>query len=210
MLGKVISLLQSKPFMVPYLLLNNYKNLKITDFELIVIIYLLNTDTSFNPKQIANDLNASLENIMETINSLSEKDLVKIDIINKKVREEHVNLEPLYHKLGFIIINDKVKEEKTNIYDVFEKEFGRTLSPIDYEIINDWQEEFTDTLILLALKEAVYNGVSNLKYIDKIIRNWHKDGITSEKDIIERRKNFKNKQPDKKLFDYDWLNESNN
>ncbi|MEG2322615.1 MAG: DnaD domain protein [Bacilli bacterium] len=210
MLGKVISLLQSKPFMVPYLLLNNYKNLKITDFELIVIIYLLNTDTSFNPKQIANDLNASLENIMETINSLSEKDLVKIDIINKKVREEHVNLEPLYHKLGFIIINDKFKEEKTNIYDVFEKEFGRTLSPIDYEIINDWQEEFTDTLILLALKEAVYNGVSNLKYIDKIIRNWHKDGITSEKDIIERRKNFKNKQPDKKLFDYDWLNESNN
>ena len=207
MLGKVIDLIKNEPFYVPNILLKNYRKLNITDSELIVLIYLINTDISFNPKQIAKDLNFDLNEVMNIITSLTEKNILKIDIINKKVREEIINLEELYKKLGFIVVNDEIKEKTNNIFDVFEKEFGRTLSPMDYEIISEWQKNYHDELILLALKEAVFNGVNNLRYIDKILIDWNKKGIKNEQDIINDRKKFQNKKKNKKLFDYDWLNE---
>lgn len=210
MLGKVVELIKSEPFYIPNILLKNYRKLNITDSEIVVLIYLLNSDSSFNPKQIAKDLNFELNETMELINSLVEKGLIKIDIINKKVREEVINLDELYKKLSFLIINGEEEEVKNNIYDKFEKEFGRTLSPMDYEIISTWQKDFNDELILLALKEAVFNGVNNLRYIDKIIHDWHKKGIKTEQDVINERKNYKNKKSNKKLFDYDWLNERDN
>ena len=207
MLGKVIDLIRNEPFYIPNILLKNYRKLNITDSELIVLVYLINTDISFNPKQIAKDLNFDLSEIMNIITSLTEKGILKIDIINKKVREEVINLEELYKKLGFIVINDEIKENSNNIFDVFEKEFGRTLSPMDYEIITDWQKNYNDEIILLALKEAVFNGVNNLRYIDKILIDWNKKGIKNEQDIVNDRKNFQSKKQNKKLFDYDWLNE---
>ncbi len=207
MLGKVIDLIRNEPFYIPNILLKNYRKLNITDSELIVLVYLINTDISFNPKQIAKDLNFDLSEIMNIITSLTEKGILKIDIINKKVREEVINLEELYKKLGFSVVNDEIKENSNNIFDIFEKEFGRTLSPIDYEIITDWQKNYNDEIILLALKEAVFNGVNNLRYIDKILIDWNKKGIKNEQDIINDRKSFQSKKQNKKLFDYDWLNE---
>ena len=207
MLCKVIDLIRNEPFYIPNILLKNYRKLNITDSELIVLVYLINTDISFNPKQIAKDLNFDLSEIINIITSLTEKGILKIDIINKKVREEVINLEELYKKLGFIVVNDEIKENSNNIFDIFEKEFGRTLSPIDYEIITDWQKNYNDEIILLALKEAVFNGVNNLRYIDKILIDWNKKGIKNEQDIINDRKSFQSKKQNKKLFDYDWLNE---
>ena len=209
MLGKLVDILKTEPFYVPNILLKNYKKLNITDSELIILIYLINTEKTFNPKQVANDLNFKLNDVMEIINSLIDKNIIKLEIINKKVREEKINLEELYNKLAFIIIDNKVKKS-SNLFDVFEQEFGRTLSPMDYEIITDWQKDFDDSLILLALKEAVFNNVTNLRYIDKIIRDWHKKGIKNEQDVINDRKKFESKKSNKKLFDYDWLNERDN
>lgn len=210
MLEKVVNLMRNQTFNVPFILLQNYRNLNITDSELIVLIYLINYNDCFNPKQISKDLNFDLSETMELINSLIEKGIIKIEVLNKRVREEIINLDELYNKLGFIIINDEVDDNNSNLFTVFEKEFGRTLSPLDYEIIKDWQTEFTEELILLALKEAVFNGVNNLRYIDKIIREWSKKGIKTEEDVINDRKKFQSKKSNKELFDYDWLNETNN
>lgn len=210
MIGKVTELIKDQPLICPKILFENYKSLNITEKELILLIYLINNDISFNPKKISSDINMNLEEVMELINSLMEKDIIKIDTINKKIREEIINLDNLYTKLGFIIINGKEEIKQNNIFDKFEQEFGRTLSPMDYEIITDWQKEFAEELILLALKEAVFNGVTNLRYIDKIIRDWNKKGIKTEKDIINDRKKYQNKKDTKKLFDYDWLNERDN
>lgn len=205
MLGKVIELLKEQPFIVPNILIKNYRKLNITDTELIVLIYLINLNNGFNPKQISKDLNFQLTELMEIITSLTEKGLIKIEVLNKKIREEIINLDELYNRLSFLIINKDVEDNK-NLFTIFEKEFGRTLSPLDYEIINDWQKDFSDELILLALKEAVFNGVTNLRYIDRIIRQWNKKGIKNEQDVINDKKQFQNKS-NKQLFDYDWLNE---
>lgn len=206
MINKVITLLKDKPLIVPSILMSKYRSLNITDKEFVVLIYLINYDGSFNPKLISKEINFELKEFMEVIGSLTDKGLIKIEIINNKVKDEKINLEPLYQKIGFIIINDE-KESTSDVYSTIEKEFGRTLSPMEYEIIKVWLQDFEEKLILLAVREATFNGVSNLRYIDKILHEWQKKGIKNEQALALDKKNYSNKKPTKKIMDYDWLNE---
>ena len=205
-------IIKNKDMIVPRLLFFNYKKIGITEKELILIIYIINTTNIFNPKQISNDLKISLNEVMETISNMKTKGLLNIEL--KKVgtkRVEYIELDNLYEKLTFNILNEEPEEDKTNIYDIFEKEFGRTISPMEYEIIGAWIENGTsEETIILALKEATYNGVSNLRYIDKIISEWAKKGIKTQEDVEKSRINFKQKKEKKTkndILDYDWLND---
>lgn len=212
MTEKIKNLIKSKDIIIPRILFENYKKLGLTEKELIVLIYLLNNVKIFNPKQISNDLNYKINEVMEVMEKLSSKGFFKLEI--KKignVRNEYINLDGLYNKLVFEVINEEEKEIETSIYDVFEKEFGRTISPMEYEIINAWIENGTEEeTIILALKEAIYNGVSNLRYIDKIISEWTKKGIKTKEDVDNSRKKYKKKVETKvnnEILEYDWLNE---
>lgn len=209
-------LLKNSTISVPRLLLLQYQNLKLTDRQLILLIYLLGAEnSSFNPKQIGNDLKLSLSEVMEEITVLTTLGLVQLEL--KKigsVRDEVVNLDGLYQKLIYVVINgisEEKKEVSTDVFSTFEKEFGRTLSPMEYEIINAWLDgDYTEELILLALKEATYNGVSNLRYIDRILHEWDKKGLKSAVDVEKDKRLFQTRKANnKELFDYDWLNDSN-
>ena len=208
-MGQIIELLKSINYQVSKELLFNYKKMNITDTQFIIIIYLINQPSDMqNPKQISNDLNINLNIVFEEINSLCEKNIIKIEMKRvNKVLTETINLDSLYEKLAFSL-NQVEEKEDSNLYSVFETEFGRTLSPMEYEIINSWKDNgYTEELIILALKEATYNGVSNLRYIDKIIYEWGKKGIKTKEDVEKNRKQFKSNNTTKKeLFDYDWLN----
>ncbi len=208
MTGKIIEILKEGHIVIPKILLQNYKKLKITDKELIVLIYLLGNN-EFDPEKISNDLNIKLTDILKLIDSLTSKDILKISVKSGKVCEEYINLDEMYNKLAMTIINDKKEPPKTTIYDNFEKEFGRTLSPMEYEIIGAWLDgNYDENIIKLALKEAIYNGVSNLRYIDKILSEWRKKGIKTEKDIKAERERHTKQKPKKEVFEYDWLNEN--
>ncbi len=211
-MSQIIELLKNINYQVSKELLFNYKTLNITDSELIILIYLINqTSNTYNPKQIGNDLKLELNNVLELINSLCEKNIIKIEMkkINN-IRSEVISLDSLYEKIAFALTEVEEKND-SNLYGVFETEFGRTLSPMEFEIINGWLDNgYTEELIKLALKEATYNGVSNLRYIDKIIYEWGKKGIKTKEDIENNRKQFKNNNntnKNKELFDYDWLND---
>ena len=215
MMDKVIDLLKNN-ICIPKILLSNYKDLKINEKELIVLIYMLNEkDNLFNPGKISEELNLKLPEVLEIIEKLNGADLITISTEkNNGVLEEVIDLSNLYKKMAYLVINKEQVEEvdeskKTNIYDNFEREFGRTLSPIEYELISGWLEnEFTEEIILCALKEAVFNGVSNLRYIDKILYEWSKKGIKTAQDVEKNRVNFKEKQEKKEkleLFEYDWF-----
>ena len=78
---------------------------------------------------------------------------------------------------------------------------------MEYEIIKAWLEDYDEETIKLAVKEASFNGVSNLRYIDKILHEWQKKGIKNEQDIINDRKKHQSLKTVKKVMDYDWLNE---
>ena len=49
---KVINIIKNNDLLVPKLLLSNYKKLKLTSDELILLIYIINDrDVTFNPKK---------------------------------------------------------------------------------------------------------------------------------------------------------------
>ena len=212
-MDKVIELLKTTNIQISKVLLYNYKNLNITDQELIIIIYLIN-ENIYNPKQIGKDLDIPFPEVLEIINNLTEKGIIKVELVKiNNIRTEVINLDSLYEKLAFLIIKDEKDEEKSNsLFDSFETELGRTLSPMEYEIINGWLTTCSKDLIILALKEAIYNGVSNFRYIDRIINEWNKKGIKTKEDVEKNKIEFKSKKNSKKqeLFDYDWLNDNEN
>lgn len=118
--------------------------------------------------------------ILNAFNSLLGKRLIDIKSskdIEGRIKEE-ISLQPLYLKMEEeeqIVLQE---ETKIDIYSAFEQEFGRPISSMEYEIIGAWIEKgFTEKLILGALKEAVYNGVTSLRYIDKILYEWQKKDI---------------------------------
>ena len=129
--------------------------------------------------------------------------------------EEVVSLDGFYNKLKCLTISDVSNNDNTNsdIFETIEKEFGRTLSPTEYEIIKAWLDDnYSEELIKEALKEAIYNGVSNLRYIDKILYAWNRKGIKNKGDVEKSRKMHKDKSDDDvvidtDIIDWDWLDE---
>lgn len=210
---KIISLLRDSTFSFPKLLLLEYRALKLSERQLLLLIYLINFHGSFHPKRIGEELGLTLTEVMEEITVLTNLGYIKIEM--KKignVRDEVVNLNGLYEKLAYFITMDTQveKEVPTDIFSTFEKEFGRTLSPMEYEIIHAWIDGgYSVELVLLALKEAIYNGATNLRYIDKILHDWNIKGIRTKEDVLRSKKNFQNRKVEnQELFDYDWLNEN--
>ena len=209
---KLEFLLKDKPIYIPAFLFKNYNRLDISEKELVILIVLINIGDKivYNPDIISAEINMDKFEIMELLNSLSEKKLIDIRLEknNENKREEYIYLDLLYNKLINLLIEKK--EEKTiinsDIFSIFESEFGRTLSPMEYEIIKGWlNDNFSYELLIEALKEATYNGVNNLRYIDKILYEWKKKGYKNKNDIMAAKNKRTNKKEPVEVFDYNWL-----
>ena len=207
-MDKILELLKGGSICVPKIFFTHYKNLEINDKEFIVLMYLMNYNGGFNPKYIGSELGISFKEILELINDLCEKGFIEIEVRDiRGMKEEYISLNKLYEKLAFLVLNQEKEYSKpNNLFSIFEKEFGRTLSPIEYELINAWKENhFSEELILAALKEAVLNGVSNLRYIDKILYEWNRKGIKNVSELQKQKESKPKKDLD--VFHYDWLND---
>lgn len=211
---KIINLLKLRPVVIPRILLNNYRELKITDSELVVIIVLLSygDKITYNPEEFAREVKMSKHEVMSIIDSLCDKNIISLVIekINKKTNE-YLSMEMLYQKLFNIVANNddlKQVEIDNSIFSVFEKELGRTLSPMEFEQIKEWiTTGNSNELIICALREAVLNGVGNLRYIDSILNDWRKKGYKKSDDIKKDREIYRSKKSKVEVFDTDWLNE---
>ncbi|MGT2951637.1 hypothetical protein BU202_08110 [Streptococcus cuniculi] len=76
----------------------------------------------------------------------------------------------------------------------FEEEFGRLLSPLEIEEIQKWvsDDAHSPEVIMEAVKEAVFKGKPNLKYIQGILRNWKNDNLNTVELIEAKRREREN------------------
>lgn len=198
-------------YTIPKYVLSYCKEFNLDVDSLMVLIYFLNQkdDIVFDYLNISKALNMNEEDLMNAITNLKDKKI--LSIVMKKndsgVIEEFVDISSFYDIVfSKMIEKEETNEENSNLYDVFEKEYGRTLSPTEYEIINSWlSQNIKEELIIEALKEAIFNGASNLRYIDKILFEWNKKGIKKASDVKKKVK-IKDEVVEDYL-DYDWLNE---
>ena len=183
--------------------------LKLSLEEFLMLTYFDNDYNSFlNIEDVSKNIGLTLDEAYKIFNNLISKKLIIIestkDLEGRMI--ERVSLDNFYD----MIVEEKTEEKKStkkiDIYSHFESEFGRTITSIEYEIINAWIEKgYTEELILGALKEAVYNNVKNLRYIDKILFEWSKKGFKSMSDVSRHLENKEEKNEKKELFDYNWL-----
>lgn len=162
-----------------------------------------------NTKEIATQMGTTEKQIFGLFHQLIAKQLMVITsqaVDGKQV--DGYDFTPLYVKLGEVVTTnqhssqavseDRSRENASNnrltrqtLFESLEKEFGRTLSPIEMETVSQWLDldHYTPELINLALKEAVLNQVYNLKYMDRILMNWEKKNLkTAEQVENDKRK----------------------
>lgn len=213
---EMISLLKSGNLVIPLYLFKKYKDLKLSVEEFLFMMYLYNKGNmiSFDIKKMSDDLGFSTNEVLEKVSSLSDKGLVEVKVVknDKNVTEEIISLDLFYNKLSVLMMEDanlKKNSLDSSVFDFIQKEFSRTLGPVEIEIIKAWiSDGNSDDVIKEAVKEAVFNGVYNLRYIDKILFEWGKKGIKTKEDVEKNRKNRRvddEEKVDEEFFDYNWF-----
>ena len=210
---KIITLLQEKPLVIPKIIFKTYKKLNITEEELILLLFMIDSGNKmiYNPEYFTEELGFNKYKVMELINDLYEKKIIDIIVeknnLNKS--EEYISLDLLYHKLVNDILDkqDDVEVDNSDIFSIFENEMGRTISPMEYDMVKGWITDYNKEVVIEALKEAVYNGVNNFRYIDKILFEWKKKGIKTKDDVIKDKNVYRTKKEKVDYFEYNWLEE---
>ena len=114
-------------------------------------------------------------------------------------------------------VNDNVNENDnviitTTIYEYIEQNFGRTLSPIEIQQIDEWLSIYEEEVIKYSISIATLNNKKTFNYVNGILKNWKSNGyktlqeikdneITKKEIISEKNKEIQ------ELENYNWLEE---
>lgn len=216
---------------VPNYLLKHYTKIGLNNDDLVTLLQLLslveNGQRFPDSQLLANRLNVSREEAFKAIHQLMTKKVLTIETSSDEEGKsiDEFSFDLLYEKLSLLIDQNlkEVENEKDvlasrNIYQLFEEEFGRSLSAIEIQTLNMWIEEdkYRPELIEMALREAVLNQVYSLKYIDRILLTWEKKNIRTKDQVEKEAKSYRKSKsndvyneksnPDEKPVPmYNWL-----
>lgn len=206
---KLDNIIKDSNIVIPLYMLRLHRKFNLNLDEFVFLMYLYNKNfTLFDPELISEELNFDIMEVMGYISVLADKGLITLDIgKNNGVIEEKISLDNFYEKVSLALISefeDEKKEKKDDsIFELIEGEFNRKLTPLEREVVMEWQNDnIPNELIKEALKEASLNGVSNLRYIDKILFDWIKKGIRKKEDIKKEEK-----EEEMEIFNCNWLDE---
>ena len=163
--------------------------------------------------------NTTPQAISKWINNLKEQEYIDINYEYKgKMIEKRVikltrkSIQGYQHILiGYQHTIKENKEEedikeinKESIFEVVEKNIGRVLSPIELEVIKNW--DYDEEIIVLAIKEAMLHNAKTIKYIDRILFNWKQNKLETVEDVNSYLEEFSNKKPKKKEKEEEIIN----
>lgn len=200
----VANYLEAGETVVSNLLLHNYHDLGLTTGELIVYLEFKSyADRGvLNPEvtRIADHLHTSSKQVFEQLQSMINKKLCLQRTRKADGKEDvYYDFSPLLLKLATMAERQEATqahEEKTNereeTFNKIEVEFGRPLSPMEMQVVNDWfdKDHYSAEVIDLALREAVMNSARNWKYMDRILRNWQSKNLKSVDEIEQYESRF--------------------
>ena len=210
---------------VPKLLLTQYRELGLSDQELILIIQILselNTTAYPAPELLAVRMGTTPDQMEERLARLAQR---KFMAIEKKWNPEAKRWVNAFNFVGLIEeladrwAIEKMLEFKRDDADaeaaaahepgtsksamerlvtVFEQELGRPLTGLECEHITHWlAAHFSEELIIEALRRGVSAGIRNFRYLDSILREWEKKGFRSRAEVEADDANFQTRQEKK-------------
>lgn len=176
---------------IPKGVITHYKELNLTPQAFILLIYLIDHQVELRNEaylqRVSIQLGWTENESYECLSELLSKEYIRFEMVkdNHGKQMDIISLEPLYLFLESFYEQPKVISEETqrekNLIQLFEGEFGRSLTQMELMQISDWKQkdDFSDELIVIALQQAVLNQAVSLKYIDRILFDWKKKNIRS-------------------------------
>ncbi|OIJ15810.1 DNA replication protein DnaD [Anaerobacillus arseniciselenatis] len=216
---------------IPFRLISEYRKIGLSESEVMLLIQIhsfIERGNLFPPPQLlASRMTQCEKECLQMLQSLMKRGFIELQERSDEnnIYYEVFTLTPLWDKLIVMSCEEKQQEivvskqdEERSLYQLFEGEFGRPLSPMEFELITMWldQEHYSPSLIKAALMEAVVSGKRNLRYIDRILIEWNKNGVKTVQQAKEygekfRQHQYKNvsspqkNEPKKKIPSYNWL-----
>lgn len=212
--------LQAGETNISNLLLHHYKELGMTTSQFVLYLQFKSYQDRgiMNPdvRTIAKNLGTKERQVFEQLHQMMTNHLVEQKMRKMEDGKEDAiyDFSLLINKLALLNENDQaatVKVENTNnlveTFNQLEAEFGRPLSSMELQIVNDWldKDNYSAIMIKLALRQAVMNSALNLQYMDRILQSWDRQGLRTERDINEHEKRFEQRKeagqkPEKKTL----------
>ena len=186
------------------------------DFLVWQFFYLQNTTSleEISPVQIAESIGKSVAEVNRSMSNLTEKGLLQYKTIALNGEIEAVfDALPALERLDEIVENHSSVAQAISqnvlkdLVETFQQELGRLLTPFEIEdLTKTIQDDKTSPeLVTAALREAVFNGKANWKYIQAILRNWRREGITTVAQVEAKREEREAKNPQNITVSDDFL-----
>lgn len=218
---------------IPNILLKVYSRIGISDFQMLLLIQMIRLKVEEKefyptPEMLAEYMESEPSRIQRELEDLLKKEFIATSDYYDSGRDlffAGYDFEPLFLKVSDIWAGMRFREIEesrnriaaadpgmqykrfddkiTELFSIFEMEFGRPLSPIEVEQIEQWAEEVEPLLIVEALKRAVLRGKHNFKYINSILAEWKKNNLHNldsieqyDLDFQKRRSGQGRREPD--------------
>lgn len=161
---------------------------------------LINVLTSLlqNKEQTCKKCNAEYDK-MQVDNIYNNISDIKSDKIENNIKEDINNNTTTTTSNNNIYSGgcQNTNKSDSNIYEYIEKNFGRPLSPIEYQKINKWEDS---ELTRYAVEVAVLNNIHKISYIEGILRNFKDNDIHTVSEAKEFDKKLHKKRNIKTEF----------
>ncbi|HGD4605988.1 TPA: DnaD domain-containing protein [Streptococcus agalactiae] len=194
---------QSGQLTLPSALFFHFKSIFKTadDFLVWQFFYLQNTTnlSDLTPSRIATSLDKTVADINRSISNLTSQGLLDVKTIELNHEIEIIfdtspvfaKLDKLFEEDNQVIIDNKTSDSNRlkDLVGDFERELGRLLSPFELEDLQKTlqEDQIDPDIVRAALREAVFNGKTSWNYINAILRNWRREGLTTLRQIEERK-----------------------
>ena len=168
------------------------------DFLVWQFFYLQNTTSleEISPVQIAESIGKSVAEVNRSMSNLTEKGLLQYKTIAL-----NGEIEAVFDALPALERLDEIVESRSSVaqtisqnvlkdlVETFQQELGRLLTPFEIEDLTKTiqDDKINPELVIAALREAVFNGKANWRYIQAILRNWRREGITTVAQVEAKR-----------------------
>lgn len=213
---------QSGNLVLPSALLFHFKNIfkRADDFLVWQYFYLHNTTASGDiaPSKIAESIGKTTSEVNQIISRLTQEGLLLVKTIELDGEVEVIfDASPVLERLDELTepkTSEKIGKKENPLKDLietFQQELGRLLTPFEIEdLTKSVQDDKLDAdLIKAALREAVFNGKTSWNYIQAILRNWRREGITTVLQVEQRREEREQTNPQNVTVSKEFLDAMN-
>ncbi|MCB5003910.1 DnaD domain-containing protein [Streptococcus mutans] len=216
---------KSGNLVLPSALLFHYKDIfsNADDFLVWQFFYFQNTTKmeDIATSQIATAIGKTVPEVNRSVSNLISQELLDMKTIELDGESEVLfdatlalkKLDDLLTAADETTVSSSkgISNALKDLVEDFERVLGRMLSPFELE---DLQKTVSDDktdpdLVRAALREAVFNGKTNWNYIQAILRNWRREGISTLRQVEERRKEREQANPANVTVSDDFLSAMN-